>query len=178
MSRHPSIGSALTGYGVMGVGDAAVQLTIERTQDSPGNFDLVRNISSSLFQAGAGLLMGRWWHFLDRTLPGVSIRKLAINQVHIFRDGCGMHPRGFGVVMTSGRRNQVTPLLDRCPQVVLTGSLTPAYMVWSGIVEAPLHGNRVDWSVLSTRLGSEARSAGYESQRIRITPLTPCKPAP
>ena len=42
-----------------------------------------------------------------------------------------------------------------CLQVVLTGTLTPAYLLWSGLAEAPLHGAPVPWAKLSERLTSE-----------------------
>ena len=116
--RYPTLVSAFTGYGIMFVGDGTVQLTIEqRSGDS--QFDWVRNSTSSVFQAVSSGFMGRWWQYLDRALPGTSIRKLAVNQV------------------------------------VLSCTLTPAYMVWSGVVEAPLKGAIVDWTALATRLRTE-----------------------
>jgi hypothetical protein len=40
-------------------------------------------------------------------------------------------------------------------QTVLTGTLTPSYMLWSGIVEPPLRGTAVDWDGLRERLRIE-----------------------
>ena len=40
-------------------------------------------------------------------------------------------------------------------QLMLTGTLTPSYMLWSGIVEAPLRGLAVDWAGLRERLRTE-----------------------
>lgn len=120
MSRHPALTGAMTGFWVMCVGDTAAQLTIEQgCGRSWRDFDLIRNVTSSIFQAGGGFFMGKWWNFLDSKLPGVSGIKLVVNQI------------------------------------VLTGSITPAYMLWSGIVEAPLRGSEVDLAALSARLSSE-----------------------
>ena len=40
-------------------------------------------------------------------------------------------------------------------QVALSCTLTPSFLIWSGTVEAPLHGVAVDWAQLGDRLRSE-----------------------
>lgn len=115
--RFPAAFAGASGFAIMCVGDSTVQLAVEL--EDPAAFDLIRNSSSGVFQALAGAFMGTWWRFLDRRMPVLSIRKLAINQV------------------------------------ALSGTITPGYLVWSGIIEAPLHGNPVDWPKLGTRLRTE-----------------------
>ncbi|KAL1519833.1 hypothetical protein AB1Y20_023338 [Prymnesium parvum] len=119
-SRYPTIVSAMTGFGVMCVGDGTVQVVIEG--EDLGSFDWVRNSSSSIFQAVASAFMGKWWRFLDSKIPTTSIPKLAVNQV------------------------------------VLSGTITPGYLVWSGIVEAVLRCGPVDWTHLYSQLHEELPS--------------------
>ena len=125
----------LTGCGIMGVGDAAVQAfiehrTVSKDPDASGrrpaacpagtsDFDFTRLGTSAVFQGFSGVFMVRWWRHLDAFFPTPSLRKLAVNQL------------------------------------VLSGSLTPLMLVWSATVEAPLRGISVDWAGLGARLTTE-----------------------
>mmetsp|Transcript_21715 Transcript_21715/g.64030 ORF Transcript_21715/g.64030 Transcript_21715/m.64030 type:complete len:185 (-) Transcript_21715:320-874(-) len=76
---YPMSTSALTGMGVLALGDSAVQLTVD------GKVDPARNAIASLYNAVAAPVLYLWWQYLDRRWPGTVLKavatKVAVNQV-------------------------------------------------------------------------------------------------
>lgn len=67
----PLTSSAITGFGVMAIGDGAVQL------GGDGSVDVRRNFVVSTFNAGFSPIVFAWLRVLDRRWPGTTLAPLA-----------------------------------------------------------------------------------------------------
>ena len=71
------------------VGDGAVQLCVEQRGVGPSStVDSIRSVSSGTFSGLQGIVMTRWWRWLDGAFPpaagfGMLARKLVVNQLFL-----------------------------------------------------------------------------------------------
>ena len=85
---RPLIVSAVTGFTVMSIGDASVQLCTRNAQlPAVAGVDVQRNMVSSAYNGAVSPLFFQWYRWLDSVWPGVSprslVRKVVVNQIAI-----------------------------------------------------------------------------------------------
>ncbi len=154
---RPRLASVVTGFGVMSVGDLAVQQLDSR------DTDVQRNLVSSTYNGLVSPFLLAWWNHLDRVFPGVAFPQLARKVSAARAPSARLTAASRAPAHSSSAR--LAPFcspLTLCGaqvvvnQVVVSALNSPLYMLWCGHVRAWL-GGRTDWADVRIECADQLR---------------------